>query len=103
MLKAPEKKIRVLVADDSAFMCKVLQEIINADPSMEVAGQARDGRAAVTMAAISRVIAIFSLVVRDAAALCSRRSRRCSHKVSGVVTPSRRIATRKLWSPGSRT
>jgi two-component system chemotaxis response regulator CheB len=50
MLKAPEKKIRVLVADDSAFMCKVLQEIINADPSMEVAGQARDGRAAVTMA-----------------------------------------------------
>lgn len=50
MLKAPEKKIRVLVADDSAFMCKVLQEIINADPAMEVAGQARDGRAAVMMA-----------------------------------------------------
>jgi two-component system chemotaxis response regulator CheB len=50
MLKAQEKKIRVLVADDSAFMCKVLQEIINADPGMEVAGQARDGRAAVTMA-----------------------------------------------------
>jgi len=45
-----EKKIRVLVADDSAFMCKVLQEIINADPGMEVAGQARDGRAAVMMA-----------------------------------------------------
>jgi len=49
MVKA-EKKIRVLVADDSAFMCKVLQEIINADPGMEVAGQARDGRAAVTLA-----------------------------------------------------
>ena len=32
MVKASEKKIRVLVADDSAFMCKVLQEIINADP-----------------------------------------------------------------------
>jgi two-component system, chemotaxis family, protein-glutamate methylesterase/glutaminase len=50
MLKTGEKKIRVLVADDSAFMCKVLQEIINADPDMEVAGQARDGRAAVMMA-----------------------------------------------------
>jgi two-component system, chemotaxis family, protein-glutamate methylesterase/glutaminase len=50
MLKTGPKKIRVLVADDSAFMCKVLQEIINADPGMEVAGQARDGRAAVMMA-----------------------------------------------------
>jgi two-component system chemotaxis response regulator CheB len=51
MLNPGKKKIRVLVADDSAFMCKVLQEIINADPGMEVAGQARDGRAAVTLAA----------------------------------------------------
>lgn len=50
MLNPGKKKIRVLVADDSAFMCKVLQEIINADPGMEVAGQARDGRAAVMMA-----------------------------------------------------
>ena len=31
MIKAPEKKIRVLVVDDSAFMCKVLKEIINSD------------------------------------------------------------------------
>src|ERR1700729_1525294 len=44
------KKIRVMVADDSAFMCKVLKEIINSDPDMEVAGQARDGRAAVSLA-----------------------------------------------------
>ncbi len=50
MIKAPEKKIRVLVVDDSAFMCKVLQEIINSDPQLEVAGQARDGRDAVTLA-----------------------------------------------------
>lgn len=50
MIKSPEKKIRVLVVDDSAFMCKVLQEIINADPQLEVAGQARDGRDAVTLA-----------------------------------------------------
>jgi two-component system chemotaxis response regulator CheB len=50
MTKGPEKKIRVLVVDDSAFMCKVLQEIINADPQLEVAGQARDGRDAVALA-----------------------------------------------------
>src|SRR6202451_4324187 len=50
MLKAPEKKIRVLVADDSAFMCKVLKEIINSDAQMEVPGMARDGREAVALA-----------------------------------------------------
>ena len=46
----PIKKIRVLVADDSTFMCKVLKEIINGDPQLEVAGQARDGREAVALA-----------------------------------------------------
>src|SRR6202166_2685355 len=50
MIKVPEKKIRVLVADDSTFMCKVLKEIINSDPQLEVAGQARDGREAVALA-----------------------------------------------------
>lgn len=47
---APEKKIRVLVVDDSAFMCKVLQEIINSDPQLEVVGQGRDGRDGVALA-----------------------------------------------------
>src|ERR1700727_2998930 len=46
----PVKKIRVLVADDSTFMCKVLKEIINSDPQLEVAGQARDGREAASLA-----------------------------------------------------
>ncbi len=50
MTRGTEKKIRVLVVDDSAFMCKVLEEIINADPQLEVAGQARNGRDAVTLA-----------------------------------------------------
>ena len=50
MMKVPEKKIRVLVADDSAFMCKVLKEIINSDAQLEVAGTARDGREAVALA-----------------------------------------------------
>jgi two-component system chemotaxis response regulator CheB len=44
------KKIRVLVVDDSAFMRKVLQSIIASDPTMEVVGEARDGRDAVTQA-----------------------------------------------------
>ncbi|MGA8766945.1 MAG: chemotaxis response regulator protein-glutamate methylesterase [Candidatus Acidiferrales bacterium] len=50
MMKAPVKKIRVLVVDDSAFMCKVLQEIINSDPQLEVVGQGRDGRDGVALA-----------------------------------------------------
>jgi two-component system, chemotaxis family, protein-glutamate methylesterase/glutaminase len=51
MTKGTDKKIRVLVVDDSAFMCKVLQEIINSDPQLEVVGQGRDGREAVALAA----------------------------------------------------
>jgi two-component system chemotaxis response regulator CheB len=46
-----EKKTRVLIVDDSAFMRKVLEEIIRTDPKLEVIGQAKDGREAVTMAA----------------------------------------------------
>lgn len=49
-MKTPEKKIRVLIVDDSAFMCKVLQQIISSDPQLEVAGQGRDGRDAVALA-----------------------------------------------------
>jgi two-component system chemotaxis response regulator CheB len=44
------KKIRVLVVDDSAFMRKVLLSILTADPTLEVAGEAKDGREAVTQA-----------------------------------------------------
>src|SRR5579859_353951 len=44
----PGKKTRVLIVDDSAFMRKVLQSIIAADPQLEVCGEARDGRDAVT-------------------------------------------------------
>jgi len=40
-------KIRVLVVDDSAFMRKVLHEIIASDPQLDVCGEARDGRDAV--------------------------------------------------------
>jgi two-component system, chemotaxis family, protein-glutamate methylesterase/glutaminase len=49
-MQSPAKKIRVLVIDDSAFMCKVLQEIVNSDPQMEVVGQGRDGRDGVALA-----------------------------------------------------
>lgn len=43
------QKTRVLIVDDSAFMRKVLQSIIAADPQMEVVGEARDGREAVSL------------------------------------------------------
>jgi two-component system chemotaxis response regulator CheB len=54
MTKSTDKKLRVLVVDDSAFMCKVLHEIISSDPQLEVVGQGRDGREAVALAATLR-------------------------------------------------
>jgi two-component system chemotaxis response regulator CheB len=41
--------IRVLIVDDSVFMCRVLESIISAEPDMEVIGQAYNGREAVAM------------------------------------------------------
>ncbi len=39
----PGKKLRVLVVDDSAFMRKIIADIINSDPLLEVVGTAVDG------------------------------------------------------------
>ncbi|MDR1916543.1 MAG: chemotaxis response regulator protein-glutamate methylesterase [Synergistaceae bacterium] len=41
-----ERKIRVLIVDDSAFMRKVIGDILGADPSIDVVGRARNGREA---------------------------------------------------------
>ena len=46
----PNKKYRVLVVDDSTFMRKVLETIFNADDQLQVVGQAKDGREAVSLA-----------------------------------------------------
>jgi two-component system chemotaxis response regulator CheB len=43
-------KTRVLIVDDSAFMRKVLESIFGADPQLQVAGHAKDGREAVALA-----------------------------------------------------
>lgn len=43
-------KTRVMIVDDSAFMCRVLESIFRADPQLEVVGTARDGREAIAMA-----------------------------------------------------
>jgi two-component system, chemotaxis family, protein-glutamate methylesterase/glutaminase len=45
----PGGRIRVLIVDDSAFMRKVLLSIITSDQQMEVVGEARDGKEAVSM------------------------------------------------------
>jgi two-component system chemotaxis response regulator CheB len=50
MVSAAPKKFRVLVVDDSAFMCKVLETIFNADGQLQVVGRAKDGREAITLA-----------------------------------------------------
>jgi len=48
-LSSPRKKIRVLVVDDSAFMRKILRDIINSDPELEVCCEAKDGIEAINM------------------------------------------------------
>src|ERR1700738_4356041 len=50
MALAANKKFRVLIVDDSAFMRKVLEGIFNADPQLQVVGHAKDGREAVALA-----------------------------------------------------
>jgi two-component system chemotaxis response regulator CheB len=50
MAPSNNKKHRVLIVDDSAFMRKVLENIFNADDQLQVAGHAKDGREAVALA-----------------------------------------------------
>jgi two-component system chemotaxis response regulator CheB len=50
MANTTSNKVRVLIVDDSAFMCKVLENIFNADSQLQVAGRAKDGREAVALA-----------------------------------------------------
>jgi two-component system chemotaxis response regulator CheB len=50
MAPSTNKKFRVLVVDDSAFMRKVLETIFNADDQLQVIGQAKDGREAIALA-----------------------------------------------------
>jgi two-component system chemotaxis response regulator CheB len=49
MATGPNKKFRVLIVEDSAFMRKVLETIFNADEQLQVVGHAKDGREAVAM------------------------------------------------------
>jgi len=50
MAAIANKKFRVLIVDDSAFMLKVLETIFNADDQLQVIGHAKDGREAVALA-----------------------------------------------------
>ena len=50
MASTANKKFRVLIVDDSAFMRKVLESIFSADDQLQVAGHAKDGREAVALA-----------------------------------------------------
>ncbi|MBZ5701723.1 MAG: chemotaxis response regulator protein-glutamate methylesterase [Acidobacteriia bacterium] len=45
-----DKKIRVLIVDDSTFMRKVLETIFNGEPNFQVIGQCKDGQEAVALA-----------------------------------------------------
>ena len=43
------KKIKVLIVDDSAFMRKVLEDILRTDDEIDVVGTAKDGKEAVEL------------------------------------------------------
>ena len=45
-MSTTHKKIKVLIADDSAFMRKILSDIVNSDPQLEVVAVARNGEEA---------------------------------------------------------
>ena len=49
MMATVNKKFRVLIVDDSAFMRKVLETIFNADEMLQTVGHAKDGREAVAL------------------------------------------------------
>ncbi|MDD4531483.1 MAG: chemotaxis-specific protein-glutamate methyltransferase CheB [Candidatus Pacebacteria bacterium] len=49
-MKNLSKKIRVLIADDSFFMCKILNKLLKRAGDIEIVGEARDGIEAVEMA-----------------------------------------------------
>ena len=44
-----ERRIRVLVVDDSAYVRKIVKEMLSRVPALEVVGTARDGEDALTM------------------------------------------------------
>jgi two-component system, chemotaxis family, protein-glutamate methylesterase/glutaminase len=50
MAISANKKFKVLIVDDSTFMRKVLETLIASDEQLQVCGQAKDGREAVTLA-----------------------------------------------------
>jgi two-component system chemotaxis response regulator CheB len=50
MMTSANKKVRILIVDDSAFMRKVLETIFHSDPQLQVVGHAKDGREAVALA-----------------------------------------------------
>lgn len=45
-----EKTIRVLIADDSAFMRRIIESILKTNPQFEIVGHAKDGREAIALA-----------------------------------------------------
>ncbi len=50
MLNFPKNKIKVLIVDDSAFIRKALEMMVNEDPEMTVVGTAKNGKEGVEMA-----------------------------------------------------
>ena len=50
-MESETKKIRLLIVDDSFFMRKILRDIFNSDPVIDVIGEAKNGPEAIQEAA----------------------------------------------------
>ncbi len=48
-MSLPPQRIRVLIVDDSAFVRKIVRQILERDPGIEVVGAARDGEEALLL------------------------------------------------------
>ena len=72
------RALRILVVDDSAYVRKVVSQILSRSPSLEVVGTARDGQEALARVAELQpdvVTCDLAVPVLDGSASCGSRCR----------------------------
>src|SRR5215510_1791392 len=98
-MATPSNKTRVLIVDDSAFMRKVLENIFGADPQLQVAGHAKDGREAVALAESLKPDVITMDINMQSVREELLRKVKMAAKVRVVRTASRLAATLQSGTP----
>ena len=91
--------IRVLIADDSPFICRLLSGYLQSEPGFEVIGMAEDGRSAIVKAKQTRPDAItldLEMPHMDGLEALATIMRECPTPVIVISGVSGRAATRTL-------